>query len=99
MASIFSDVKMGPAIEVFALTRRFNEDPSPNKVNLGVGGKVDITQELSFQFLNCTCLSPALRKACMTALKLQMKGSEGRFNLITTPLYGIFIPYHLFEIM
>ncbi|KAK7484902.1 hypothetical protein BaRGS_00023822 [Batillaria attramentaria] len=37
MASIFSDVKMGPTIEVFALTRRYNEDTCPEKVNLGVG--------------------------------------------------------------
>ncbi|KAK7109200.1 hypothetical protein V1264_013285 [Littorina saxatilis] len=37
MASIFSNVKMGPTIEVFALTKRFSEDTNQNKVNLGVG--------------------------------------------------------------
>ncbi|XP_076461017.1 aspartate aminotransferase, cytoplasmic-like [Babylonia areolata] len=37
MASFFSNVTMGPPIEVFALTKRFNDDVDPNKVNLGVG--------------------------------------------------------------
>ncbi|XP_048249252.1 aspartate aminotransferase, cytoplasmic-like isoform X1 [Haliotis rufescens] len=36
-ASIFKDVEMAPAIEVFQLTRRYNEDTFPQKVNLGVG--------------------------------------------------------------
>lgn len=36
-ASVFSDVPMGAPIEVFALSKRYNEDPNPNKVDLGVG--------------------------------------------------------------
>lgn len=40
MASIFEDVEVGPKIEVFALTKAFQEDPSPVKVNLSVGGKL-----------------------------------------------------------
>ncbi|KAH8402096.1 hypothetical protein KR009_009729, partial [Drosophila setifemur] len=35
--SIFANVEQGPAIEVFALTRAFNNDTFPNKVNLSVG--------------------------------------------------------------
>lgn len=37
--SIFGDLQVGPPIEVFALVRKFNEDPFPKKVNLSVGGK------------------------------------------------------------
>lgn len=37
MASIFSGIEQGPAIEVFALNRAYLEDNFPNKVNLGVG--------------------------------------------------------------
>lgn len=37
--SIFSGVEQGPAIEVFALNRAFQEDTHPKKANLGVGGK------------------------------------------------------------
>ena len=40
MASIFADVEVGPKIEVFALTKAYQEDPSPVKVNLSVGGKL-----------------------------------------------------------
>lgn len=40
MASIFADVEVGPSIEVFALTKAFQEDKSPVKVNLSVGGKL-----------------------------------------------------------
>lgn len=40
MASRFSEVKLGPAIEVFALNKQFAEDTFPNKVSLGVGGKL-----------------------------------------------------------
>lgn len=40
MASIFSDIEVGPKIEVFALNKAYQEDPSPVKVNLGVGGKL-----------------------------------------------------------
>lgn len=39
MASIFDNIEMGPPIEVFALNKAFLEDNSPDKVNLGVGGK------------------------------------------------------------
>lgn len=39
MASIFDNVEQGPPIEVFALNKAFLEDSSPDKVNLGVGGK------------------------------------------------------------
>lgn len=39
MASIFDQIAMGPPIEVFALNKAFLEDNSPDKVNLGVGGK------------------------------------------------------------
>ena len=35
--SLFGDVDLGPAIEVFALNRAFNEDTDPYKANLGVG--------------------------------------------------------------
>uniref|UniRef100_A0A336ME91 Aspartate aminotransferase n=1 Tax=Culicoides sonorensis TaxID=179676 RepID=A0A336ME91_CULSO len=37
MASVFSGVEQGPAIEVFALNKSCLEDSNPNKVNLGVG--------------------------------------------------------------
>ena len=37
--SWFGDVDLAPPIEVFALTASYNEDPHPNKVNLGVGGE------------------------------------------------------------
>jgi aspartate aminotransferase len=39
MDSVFDKVEKGPPIEVFALNRAFLEDSSPDKVNLGVGGK------------------------------------------------------------
>lgn len=42
MESIFDDVEKGPPIEVFALNKAFLEDSNPNKVNLGVGGKLFI---------------------------------------------------------
>lgn len=38
MASVFEGLEVGPAIEVFALNKACNEDKSPVKVNLGVGG-------------------------------------------------------------
>lgn len=41
MSSRFSDVIQDPPIEVFELTRAFNEDSHPNKVNLGVGSYKD----------------------------------------------------------
>ena len=37
--SWFTEVKVADPIEVFQLTGRFKEDPHPDKVNLGVGGK------------------------------------------------------------
>lgn len=37
MMSRFASVAAAPPIEVFALTREFNNDPCPIKVNLGVG--------------------------------------------------------------
>ncbi|XP_059612201.1 aspartate aminotransferase, cytoplasmic [Phlebotomus argentipes] len=37
MASVFDVVEQGPPIEVFALTKAFNEDSYGKKVNLGVG--------------------------------------------------------------
>lgn len=40
MASIFEDVEVGPKIEVFALTKAYQEDPSSVKVNLSVGGEL-----------------------------------------------------------
>lgn len=39
MESIFDGVEKGPPIEVFALNKLYLEDSSPDKVNLGVGGK------------------------------------------------------------
>lgn len=41
MSSRFSDATQDPPIEVFELTRSFNEDNHPNKVNLGVGSYKD----------------------------------------------------------
>ncbi|KAH3785994.1 aspartate aminotransferase, cytoplasmic-like [Dreissena polymorpha] len=37
MASVFSDIEMGPPIEVFKMVAEFNADPHPEKVNLSVG--------------------------------------------------------------
>lgn len=39
MSSLFSEVPLAVPVAVFKLTADFREDPSPNKVNLGVGGK------------------------------------------------------------
>lgn len=39
MSSIFSNVEVGPKIEVFALTKTYQEDSFPQKVNLSVGGE------------------------------------------------------------
>lgn len=36
--SVFSEIELGPPIEVFALTKQYNEDAYELKVNLGVGG-------------------------------------------------------------
>ncbi|XP_056638041.1 aspartate aminotransferase, cytoplasmic [Diorhabda sublineata] len=35
--SLFNEVELGPPVEVFALTKAFNEDTYDKKVNLGVG--------------------------------------------------------------
>jgi hypothetical protein len=43
MASVFNDIINDPPIEVFEVTRSFNEDKHPNKVNLGVGGKFEMS--------------------------------------------------------
>lgn len=42
MASVFGDIEIAPPIEVFNLTAQYNEDNHPQKVNLGVGGKVKV---------------------------------------------------------
>ena len=39
MASVFKHVALVPTAHVFHVTQSFNDDPSPNKVNLGVGGE------------------------------------------------------------
>ncbi|KAK3094424.1 hypothetical protein FSP39_001587 [Pinctada imbricata] len=36
-SSFFGDIEMAPPIEVFNLTRQYNEDPNSKKYNLGVG--------------------------------------------------------------
>lgn len=38
--SWYDSVELGPPIEVFQLTRQFTEDDFPQKVNLGVGGRI-----------------------------------------------------------
>lgn len=40
--SIFSDVPQAPPVAVFKLTADFREDSHPQKVNLGVGGNVNV---------------------------------------------------------
>lgn len=40
--SRFLGLTQDPPIEVFELTRQFNEDTHHNKVNLGVGGRYSI---------------------------------------------------------
>ena len=44
--SIFSNVQTAPPIEVFALTRAYNADQHPKKVNLSVGGEFNETKQL-----------------------------------------------------
>lgn len=39
MDSCFSCVEQAPPVEVFALMKSFNDDPFPEKVNLGAGGQ------------------------------------------------------------
>ena len=48
--SIFNEVTNDPPIEVFEITRSFNEDKNSNKVNLGVGGMLFLM--FFFRFLN-----------------------------------------------
>lgn len=38
--SVFSDVKEGAPIEVFALNKAYQDDTYEKKVNLGVGGNI-----------------------------------------------------------
>lgn len=52
MASIFENVELGPKIEVFALNKAYLDDPSPVKVNLGVGGK--LFTSICAQFFFCS---------------------------------------------
>lgn len=40
MMSVFSEVPQAAPVAVFKLTNDFNNDPFPQKVNLGVGGKL-----------------------------------------------------------
>lgn len=58
MASIFESVELGPKIEVFALNKAYLDDPSPVKVNLGVGGKffTSILYALELRACVCVCL-------------------------------------------
>lgn len=51
MASIFADVEVGPKIEVFALNKAYQEDTSPVKVSLGVGGKYCYQDKGDKQFM------------------------------------------------
>lgn len=44
--SRFSEVRLGPPIEVFALNKAYAEDTFEKKVSLGVGGK----SHLNFYF-------------------------------------------------
>ena len=37
--SVFQNVEMAPPIEVFQLSKLYNECTKENKVNLGVGGE------------------------------------------------------------
>lgn len=48
MASVFGNVEVGPKIEVFALTKAYQEDPSMVKVNLSVGGKLFTSNSVFF---------------------------------------------------
>lgn len=52
MASIFANVEVGPKIEVFALTKAYQEDPSIVKVNLSVGGKLFTSNGYTFYLFN-----------------------------------------------
>lgn len=38
MATLFTGIELGPPIEVFALSKAFQDDPHPTKVNLTIGG-------------------------------------------------------------
>ena len=38
--SIFSVVEPAPPVEIYALSKAFGEDTDPNKIDLGIGGKV-----------------------------------------------------------
>lgn len=53
MASVFANVEVGPKIEVFALTKAYQEDPSMVKVNLSVGGKLFTSFECMSYLIYC----------------------------------------------
>lgn len=39
MSSVFANVEVAPSIEVFELTKAYQQDSFPQKVLLGVGGE------------------------------------------------------------
>ena len=47
-SSWFSDVKIADPIEVFLLTDKCKADVHPDKVNLGVGGKLEAFLSICF---------------------------------------------------
>ena len=61
--SRFSELTQDPPIEVFELTRQFNEDTHPNKVNLGVGcNLVQIINVIFYYILYILLFFEALKK-------------------------------------
>lgn len=46
MASVFAGVEGAPPIEIFALMKAYKEDTFVQKVDLGVGGKNPIENDL-----------------------------------------------------
>lgn len=38
MTTVFTGIELGPPIEVFALSKAFQDDPHQPKVNLTIGG-------------------------------------------------------------
>lgn len=61
MASIFANVEVGPKIEVFALTKAYQEDPSMVKVNLSVGGKLFTSNGYTFYLINLLALQKGMQ--------------------------------------
>lgn len=76
MASVFADVEVGPKIEVFALTKAFQEDPSMVKVNLSVGGKLFTSNGSHAPFIHSVFFSLRLRQ-------IQVRLCEFRRNVIS----------------